>query len=72
MAKIRVWDIEWDTDDEVVDDLPKEVLLNTLSYEEIMEIMYDMDTWSRDDYISSLLTDIYGFCVFGFNVDFVD
>lgn len=65
-AKIGVWNIEWDTDGEVVDDLPTEVIIDNPT-EEMCEAVGGFD-----DVLADYLSDEYGFCVFGFNADFID
>lgn len=52
--KISVVDIEWDTDGEDIKDLPERV--------EVPIII-------NDDEIADFLSDEYGYCVFGFNIE---
>ena len=58
MKKIIVTNIEWDTDGEDIPELPTEVSL---------------DRWTNDeeeilDCIADMLSDLYGFCVFSFEI----
>lgn len=62
-TKIRVWNIEWDTDGEVIDDLPTEVIIDNPT-EEMCEAVGGFD-----DVLADYLSDEYGFCVFGFNAE---
>lgn len=56
--KIKVYNIEWDTDGEVNADLPKEVIIDNPADE-------------IDD-IADYLSDEYGFCIFGFCTELID
>ena len=51
---MKLFNIEWDTDGEYIADLPTEV-----------EILCDVEGEDVTDYLS----DIYGFCVFGYEVN---
>ncbi len=58
MEKIIVTNIKWDTDGEVVPELPTEVAF---------------DKWTDDeeeilDCIADILSDLYGWCVYSFEV----
>lgn len=60
MEKIIVTNIEWDTDGEDIPELPTEVLL---------------DKWTDDedeilDCVADILSDLYGFCVFSFEIHY--
>ena len=65
--KIQCYDIEWDTDDEEVDDLPERVLL-TIEDEDEIEDYYD----NPDDCIADILSDTYGWCIKNFDYDLVE
>ena len=65
--KIQCYDIEWDTDDEEVDDLPERVLL-TIEDEDEIEDYYD----NPDDCIADILSDKYGWCIKNFDYDLVE
>lgn len=52
--RIKIYDIEWDTDGEDVD-LPSEIIVET-----------DNDD---PEYLSDLITDEYGFCHKGFRIE---
>ena len=56
--KIKIYDIDWDTDGEVVDDLPTEIIVEASA------------VGSLDD-IADYLSDEYGFCVFSFITEIV-
>lgn len=60
MEKIIVTNIEWDTDGEDIPELPTEVSLDrwTDDEEEILDCTADM------------LSDLYGFCVFSFEIHY--
>ena len=64
MNKIKLYNIEWDTDGEVIDDLPTEVIIDNPT-EEMCE-----SVGGFDDVLADYLSDEYGFCVFGFSADF--
>ena len=60
MEQIIVTSIEWDTDGEIVLELPTEISL---------------DKWTDDeeeilDCIADMLSDLYGFCVFNFEIHY--
>ena len=61
--KIKLYNIEQDTDGEIVD-LPTEVII-----ENPTEEMYDA-VGGFDDVLADYLSDEYGFCVFGFRADY--
>lgn len=63
MAKIKLYNIEWDTDYEDVD-LPTEVIIDNPT-EEMCEAVGGFD-----DVLADYLSDEYGFCVYGFDADF--
>lgn len=60
MEKIIVTNIKWDTDGEDIPELPTEVSLEkwTDDEEEILDCTADM------------LSDLYGFCVFSFEIHY--
>lgn len=64
--KIYCYNIDWDTDEEDVCELPESVLLT-------LEDEYDVDDYceykengDEDDFIADKLSDEYGFCVNSF------
>ena len=61
---IKIYNIEWDTDGEVIEDLPTEVIIKNPT-EEMCEAVGGFD-----DVLADYLSDEYGFCVFGFSADF--
>ncbi len=62
--KIRVYDIDWETDDEDVD-LPTEVIIDDLPADEMEELL------SLDGDIADELSDRYGFLVNSFIVEVI-
>lgn len=69
-TKIRVWNIEWDTDGEVVDDLPTEVIIDDLPEDEMKELCDNIGYY--DDDLANELSDRYGWCVWTFNAEVID
>ena len=65
--KIQCYDIEWDTDNEEVDDLPERVLLTIEDEDEIEEYYED-----PDDFVCNKLSDEYGWCINSFDYDLVE
>lgn len=65
--KIQCYDIEWDTDNEEVDDLPERVLLTIEDEDEIEEYHED-----PDDFVCNKLSDKYGWCINSFDYDLVE
>lgn len=67
MSKIRVYDIDWDTDDDEIirEELPEEILLNT----EYLDVENEEDIYELEDVISDYLSDEYGYCHKGFNFE---
>lgn len=61
--RIRLFNIEWDTDGEIVD-LPTEVIIENPT-EEMLDAVGGFD-----DVFADYLSDKYGFCVFGFRADY--
>lgn len=62
--KVKVTNIKWDTDGEIIPELPDST---TLTIED-----YDIDEDEDIDLIiGDMLSDLYGFCHFGFNYEFV-
>ena len=59
---IHVYDIDWDTDGEYIEDLPTE-----LHFE--LELDEDFE-W--DEQVLDYLSDTYGWCICGCNIDFSD
>lgn len=57
MKLVKASDIEWDTDNEVIDNLPDSVIIPSHI--------------EKDD-IADYLSDKYGFCVIGFNIELND
>ena len=68
MAKIRLYNIDWDTDGEKVDDLPEEVIIPAGYFFSDNEL--DPGTVYNTDF-SDYLSDNYGFCVNGYFIDVV-
>lgn len=61
--KVKVWDIDWDTDGENVPELPSETMLE----------LEDIDGLGVDDQdVADELSDRYGFCVNSFYSEFVE
>ena len=61
--KVKVWDIDWDTDGENVPELPSETILE----------IEDIDGLGVDDQdVADELSDRYGFCVNSFYSEFVE
>lgn len=60
MDRIKLYNIDWDTDGEIIEDLPTEVIIENPT-EEMCEAV---------DVLADYLSDEYGFCIFGFNADF--
>ena len=61
--KVKVWDIDWDTDGENVPELPSETMLE----------LEDIDGLGVDDQdVSDELSDRYGFCVNSFYSEFIE
>lgn len=58
--KVKCTEIQWDTDEdrEILETLPKDVTLTIEDYCEGDDL---------DDIIADMLSDEYGFCLFGFN-----
>lgn len=56
---VRVFDIEWDTDGEEID------LPNSLE----LQIPDDITNEELEDYVSDQISNITGFCHFGFVID---
>lgn len=56
--KIKIYDIDWDTDGEIIEDLPTEIIVE------------DSAVGSLDD-VADYLSDEYGFCVFSFIAEIV-
>lgn len=70
MAKIRVWDITWDTDGISIDDLPEEVIIDDLPEDEMKELCDNIGYY--DDDLANELSDRYGWCVETFNAEVID
>ena len=68
--KIRVWDIEWDTDGEDVADLPTEVIIDDLPESEMEELASNIGYY--DDDIANELSDRYGWCIWTFYAEVID
>lgn len=61
--KVKVWDIDWDTDVENVPELPSETMLE----------LEDIDGLGVDDQdVADELSDRYGFCVNSFYSEFIE
>ena len=61
--KVKVWDIDWDTDGENVPELPSETMLE----------LEDIDGLGVDDQdVADELSDRYGFCVNSFYSEFIE
>ena len=58
--RVKIWDIDWDTDGEDIPELPKEITL------QLPEDKVD------EDEISDYLSDTYGFCHNGFEFEVLD
>lgn len=65
MIKVKCTEIQWDTDGdkELSKSLPKEV---TLIIDDYCEGDY------LDDELADMLSDKYGFCLFGFNYEIIN
>ena len=62
-VKVKVWDIEWDTDGENVPELPSEIMLE----------LEDLDGLGVNDQdVADELSDRYGFCVNSFYSEFIE
>ena len=69
--KLRLYDIDWDIDDEYIDGLPQELIIDNpymdewdmYSDEMNGETFIEMDLGGL---IADYLSDTYGFCMFGF------
>ena len=70
MAKIRVYDIEWDTDGEHVEGLPTEVIIDDLPEDEMRELIDNIGYY--DDDLANELSDRYGWCIWTFKADVID
>lgn len=70
--KIKCYNIDWDTDDEEVDDLPESVLLTLEDEDDIEDYHESCDNVDASDFIADMLSDKYGFCVNKFNFDIVE
>lgn len=68
MEKIRIFDIEWDTDGEDVN-LPTEVIIDDLPEDEMKELINNIG-WFDDD-LANELSDRYGWCVYTFNAEVI-
>ena len=71
--RIKVIDIEWDTDDdqEVLDALPKEVIVNLEDIDWIDgEVPNDITEDNSSD-VADYLSDQYGFCVNSFDYQII-
>ena len=62
IVKVKVWDIDWDTDGEKVSELPDEVTFE----------MEDDGFGISDQDIADELSDEYGFCVNAFYSEITD
>lgn len=67
MSKIRVYNIDWDTDgdNDIKNTLPDELLLNT----EYLDIQDDENIYEIEDVVSEYLSDEYGYCHYGFSFE---
>ncbi|MBQ8133269.1 MAG: hypothetical protein IJ192_02490 [Clostridia bacterium] len=65
MAKYDVTNIHWDTDGDktIENNLPSEILINT----EYLDVENDEDMNEIEEAISNYLSNVYGFCHFGFD-----
>lgn len=70
-AKIYVYDIDWDIDSEgnEVPDLPDKVIIDNISEEDAKEAKENI--CFLDEYLADMLSDIYGWCVCGFNAEVI-
>lgn len=59
-----VTDIEWDTDGEYVEDLPNEYFFPVAELFDDAELK-ELDEDFIEDEVVNLLSDIFGFCIFG-------
>ena len=70
---MRATNIKWDTDgdEEILAELPTEVLLPEKFEKEnyVLDGVFDSGSFAED--VTDWLTDMYEFCVFGFDYDFV-
>ena len=73
MVKIGVWNIDWNADDEIIEDLPSEEIIELT--DEDLEDYYDEETgewWDYDGLIADELSDRYGWCVNSFYKEIID
>lgn len=70
MEKIKITDIIWDTDGQVVDNLPTEVIIDDLLENEMKELIDNIGYY--DDDLANELSDRYGWCVESFIADVID
>lgn len=70
MGKIRVYDIVWDTDGEVVNNLPKEVVIDDLPENKMKELIDSIGYF--DDDLANELSDRYGWCVETFSAEIIE
>ena len=72
MKKLRVYDIEWDTDGEVVEGLPEEVILNENELPDGVIDSIEEEPYSDGlDIITDYLSDKVGFCICGYCIEII-
>lgn len=64
---IRCYDIDWDTDDEEVDNLPAIVEFILDDEDDIEAYLEGKENGDEDDFLSDKLSDEYGWCVNSFS-----
>ena len=71
MKTITITDIQWDTDDddEILQTLPTETIIDSPT-EEMLQEIEDEDPYMES--INDYLSDTYGFCMFGYNIEIND
>lgn len=78
-VKVRIFDIEWDTDrdNEIKETLPKEFTttfdIDTENFVCDVDDLEEFETELRNDldfYVDTYLTEQTGFCYFGYQLDF--
>lgn len=62
--KIKCYNIEWDTDGDkkILKKLPKEVIVNLEDYDDEMDL---------DEQLADIISDEFGFCIFGFEYEII-
>ena len=68
LKDIIVTNIEWDTDGMKIKGLPEEVLIEASYLEDYIEDEEDFE--DIEDIIGDILSNHYGWCLYGFNYEF--